>query len=406
MKTISRRYFLKSTGVALASYAAMPSFLLRTAMAQKDAGRSKNHPIVIAIFQRGAADGISMVVPFGDKHYYELRPQIAIPAPARNNDATAIDLDGFFGLHPALGSIKPIFDDNHLAIVHAVGSPDNTRSHFDAQDYMESGVPGSKAFPDGWLNRYLERNPEPQASPFRAVAISPTLPRCLTGTAQAVAMRRIADFGIRGGAETGDIEELFADMYKDTFDAVKLLHNATSRQYTPADGAQYPNSGFGQALQQIAQLIKSDVGLEVAFTDVTGWDTHANQGNAQGRLANRLKDFSDGLAALYRDLNDRIENIVIMTMTEFGRAMHQNGSGGTDHGHASCLFIAGGPVKGGRVYGKWPGLAQEQLHEGRDLALTTDFRSVFSEVLTTHMAVNDLSPIFPNFTRQATHIVL
>jgi uncharacterized protein (DUF1501 family) len=405
MKPISRRYFLKSTGTALASYAAMPSFLLRTAMAQKNAGRGKDNPIIIAIFQRGAADGISMVVPFGDKRYYELRPQIAIPAPAHNSDEAAIDLDGFFGLHPALASLKPIFNDNHLAIIHAVGSPDNTRSHFDAQDYMESGIPGNKSAADGWLNRYLEQNPEPKASPFRAVAIGATLPRSLTGTAQAIAMQRVSDFGIRGGAATAEIEELFADVYKDTFDAVKLLHSATSPQYTPTAGVEYPNSPFGRALQQIAQLIKSNIGLEVAFTDVGGWDTHANQGNSRGQLANRLKDFGDGLAAVYHDLNDRMENIVIMTMTEFGRAVRQNGSGGTDHGHASCLFLAGGPVRGGKVYGRWPGLAQEQLHEGRDLALTTDFRNVFSEVLFKHLGAKDTSPVFPNFTPQSVRVL-
>jgi uncharacterized protein (DUF1501 family) len=402
---ISRRYFLKSTGMALASYAAMPSFLLRTASAQKNAGRGKDRPIVIAIFQRGAADGISMVVPFGDKHYYELRPQIGIPAPGRDVADGAIDLDGFFGLHPSLASLKPIFDDNHLAIIHAVGSPDNTRSHFDAQDYMESGMPGNKAVTDGWLNRYLENNQEPEGSPFRAVAISPTLPRSLAGTAPAVAMQRVADFGIRGGAAAREIEELFADTYKETFDAVRLLRSATSEQYTPAPAARYPSSPFGQALQQIAQLIKSDIGLEVAFTDIGGWDTHANQGNSRGQLANRLKDFGDGIAALYQDLNDRMQNIVIITMTEFGRAMRQNGSGGTDHGHASCLFIAGGPVKGRKVYGQWPGLAPEHLYEGRDLALTTDFRNVFSEVLIRHMDIKNISPVFPGFKSEPTRIL-
>jgi uncharacterized protein (DUF1501 family) len=395
---ISRRYFLKSAGVALTSFAAMPSFLLRTALAQKHSGRGKDHPIIIAIFQRGAADGISMVVPFGDKHYYELRPQIAIPEPARNSDERTIDLDGFFGLHPALTSLKPIYDEHRLAIVHAVGSPDNTRSHFDAQDYMESGTPGNKGTTDGWLNRYLQGNPETDASSFRAVAISANLPRSLMGAAPAGAMQSVANFGIRGGGAAPAIEELFANTYKETFDAVKMLRGATSQEYVPADGVQYPNSPFGQALRQIAQLVKSEIGLEVAFTDIGGWDTHANQGNARGQLANRLKDFGDGIAALYRDLGDRMRNIVILTMTEFGRAMRQNGSGGTDHGHASCLFVAGGGVRGGKVYGRWPGLAPEQLYEGRDLALTTDFRNVFAEILIKHTAAKEISKVFPNFT--------
>jgi len=400
--TVTRRYFLKSGGVALASFAAAPSFLVRTALAQTDAGAAGDRPILIAIFQRGAADGISMVVPFGDKYYTSVRPQIAIPEPARIGNESALDLDGFFALHPALDSLKPIFDDGHLAVVHAVGSPDNTRSHFDAQDYMESGTPGNKSVSDGWLNRYLQTTPAKNTTPFRAVAFEATMPRTLVGPAPSVAMQRVADFGIRGGAATPQIEEMFADLYKDTFDAVKMLRTTNPQQYTPASGVQYPSSPFGQTLQQIAHLVKSKVGLQVAFADIGGWDTHANQGAVRGQLANRLKDFGDGLAALYRDLGDRMSNVVIITMTEFGRAIRQNGSGGTDHGHASSLFVAGGPVKGGKVYGKWPGLAPEQLHDGRDLALTTDFRSVFSDVLTSHMGAKDILRVFPGFKQTAS----
>jgi uncharacterized protein (DUF1501 family) len=396
--TVSRRYFLKSGGIALASFATAPSFLVRTALAQSNAGPATDRPIVIAIFQRGAADGISMVVPFGDKSYSGLRPQIAIAAPSRSGEESALDLDGFFGLHPSLVSLKPLYVDGHLAMVHAVGSPDNTRSHFDAQDYMESGAPGNKSISDGWLNRYVQAEPLNDASPFRAVALSATLPRSLAGPAPAVAMQRVADFGIRGGRATPEVEELFADLYKETFDAVKMLRAATSHQYVPASGVQYPNSPFGQALLQIAQLVKSNVGLEVAFAELGGWDTHANQGASRGQLAARLKDFGDGLAALYRDLGDHMRRTVILTMTEFGRAIRQNGSGGTDHGHASCLFAAGGPVKGGKVYGRWPGLAPEQLYEGRDLALTTDFRNVFAEILLKHAGLRDVSRVFPNFT--------
>ena len=396
--TISRRYFLKSGGVALASLGSVPSFLLRTAMAQTNTADSKDRPIIIAIFQRGAADGVSVVVPFGDPHYAPARPQIAIPEPARGGVERAIDLDGFFGLHPSLDSLKPIYDEGRLAIVHAAGSPDSTRSHFDAQDYMEAGAPGNKAVSDGWLNRYLQASLASDAAPpFRAVAISANLPRSLAGRAPALAMQRVADFGIRGGRATPDIEEIFADMYKDTFEAVKTLRNATSQRYAPAAGVQYPNSPFGQALLQIAQLVKSNIGLEVAFADIGGWDTHANQGSSRGQLANQLKNFGDGLAALYRDLGDRMRNVVIITMTEFGRAIRQNGSGGTDHGHASCLFVAGGPINGGKVYGQWPGLAPEQLYEGRDLTLTTDFRNVFAEILQKHMGTRNVAKVFPNF---------
>ena len=373
--SFTRRDFLKSSSIALAGFAASPSFLL-------NAAHQKDSPIIVAIFQRGAADGISMVVPFGDKHYQSARPQIAVP--------DSIDLDGFFGLHPALDSLKPLYEEGHLAAVHAVGSPSSTRSHFDAQDYMESGAPGSKSVSDGWLNRYMQVKVESGKTPFRAVAIDATVPRSLMGAAPALAMQRVAEFGIRGGRVSADLEEVFAELYENTFDAVKMLRSANPQQYVPAAGVQYPNSPYGQALLQIAQLIKSGIGLEVAFADIGGWDTHANQGSSRGQLANRLKDFGDGIAALYRDLGDRMRNVVILTMTEFGRAIRQNGSGGTDHGHASSLFVAGGDVKGGKGDGRWPGLAPEQLFENRDLAVTTAFRDGFSEILLKHLGAQNI----------------
>jgi uncharacterized protein (DUF1501 family) len=388
---LTRRHFLKSSGIALAG-AAAPSFLIRPAFAQKD------HPIIIALFQRGAADGLSMVVPFGDKNYYAARPQIAIPEPVRGAEERGIDLDGFFALHPSLQSLKAIYDEGHLGIVHAVGSPASTRSHFDAQDYMESGIPGRKGVPDGWLNRYMQASVKNNATPFRSVAMSATLPRSMMGSAPAVALQRVQDFGIRGGRATADVEALFAELYKDTFDAVEMLRRARPEQYTPAAGVEYPNSSYGRALLQIAQLIKSNIGLEVAFADIGGWDTHAAQGSARGQLSNRLREFGDSIAALYRDLGDRMRNVVILSMTEFGRSVRQNGSGGTDHGRGSCLFVAGGAVKGGKVYGTWPGLTREQLFEDRDVAVTTDFRDVFAEILVKHMGARDVSKVFPNFT--------
>jgi len=406
---VTRRFFLKSSGLAMVSLASAPSFLRRTALGQTRGGRSTDSPIIIAIFQRGAVDGISMVVPFGDKSYYSYRPQIAIPEPGRNNQDVTIDLDGFFGLHPALAPFKPLYDSKNLAIVHAVGSPDSTRSHFDAQDYMESGTPGNKGTGDGWLNRFMQVKPEQKSSAFRAVAMSPNLPRTLLGSAPAIAMTNINDFGVHAGQDKGiaqGFEQLYSEGHsdllrgtgKETFEAVKMLRKANPLQYRAENGANYPKSPFGQSLLQIAQLIKANIGLEAAFADIGGWDTHANQGSSRGQLANRLQDFSQGIAALYQDLGDRMQNVVILTMTEFGRTMRQNGSGGTDHGHASALFVAGGPVKGGKVYGKWPGLAQEQLYEGRDLALTTDFRLAFSEVAVRHMGAASASKIFPGFT--------
>jgi uncharacterized protein (DUF1501 family) len=392
---LNRRLFLKSGSMALAGFALRPSLAFSAA--------AKDQPIVVVVFQRGAADGVSMVVPFGDSSYYSLRPQIAIGSPARNAEG-ALDLDGFFGFHPALHSLKPIYDEGHLAIIHAVGSSGNTRSHFDAQDYMESGTPGNKSVMDGWMNRYLQSKPAGEASPFRAVAFSANMPRSLMGPAPAVAMTRISDFGLRAGSSSSDVTRAFEEMYghaetgKETFEALEILKKARPQQLSPSNGAVYPGSSYGQALMQIGQLIKSDVGIEMAFADIGGWDTHANQGNERGQLSNRLREFGEGLAAFYRDLGDRMRNIVVITMTEFGRSIRQNGSGGTDHGHASVSFVFGGPVKGGKVYGRWPGLSSEQLFEGRDLALTTDYRQVVAEVLRKHSGARDLSRVFPGFT--------
>jgi uncharacterized protein (DUF1501 family) len=409
---MDRRFFLKSSGLALASLSAVtnaPSFLTRT-LAQTQARKK----VLITIFQRGAMDGLNAVIPYGEQNYYNLRPSLAVPRPGVNapaGQAAAIDLDGFFALHPALAPFKPIYDAGQLAIVHAVGSPDNTRSHFDAQDYMEAGTPGVKSTTDGWLNRYLQAKPDAQASPFRAVAMGPNLPRTMQGRAAALAINNLNDFGIRagGGAMSQAVQGGFEAMYsqtvnealrgtgRETFEAVKLLKRVNPAQHQPAAGVVYPRGAFGDRLRQIAQLVKSDIGLEVAFTDIGGWDTHANQGAGQGQLAGRLTEFAQGIAALYADLKDRAGDVVILTMTEFGRTAKENGNRGTDHGHASAMFVLGGEVKGGKVYGKWPGLKTEQLYEGRDLALTTDFREVFAEAAKAHLRAGNLNTIFPGY---------
>ncbi len=407
---MNRRFFLKSSGIALASVGAAtmsPSFLTRTLAQTGKNGRKK---ILIAIFQRGAMDGLNAVVPYGDPTYYSLRPSIAVPRP-NSGQGAVIDLDGFFGLHPALSPFKPIYDSGQLAIIHAVGSPDNTRSHFDAQDYMESGTPGVKSTTDGWLNRYLQTSQKADASPFRAVSMGANLPRAMQGKASAIAMNSIRDFGIRaGGGEMGQaVQGGFEAMYqqtvndalrgtgKETFDAVKILKRVNPGQYQPLPGVNYPRGQFGERLKQIAQLIKSDIGLEVAFTDIGGWDTHANQGAGQGQLANRLTEFANGISALHADLKDFADEVVILTMTEFGRTAKENGNRGTDHGHASVMFALGGKIKGGNIYGKWPGLRSSDLYEGRDLALTSDFREVFAEVAKNHLGATNLNAIFPGF---------
>jgi uncharacterized protein (DUF1501 family) len=418
---MNRRFFLKSSGVALASIGAAtmsPSFLERALAQTNGKGRRK---ILIAIFQRGAMDGLSAVIPYAEREYYNLRSAIAIPRPGAGgqqpNQAPAIDLDGFFALHPALAPFKPIYDSGQLAIIHASGSPDNTRSHFDAQDYMESATPGVKSTTDGWLNRYLQLNGAAEASPFRGVAMGPNLPRVMQGKASAIAMNNINDFALRaGGGESGQaVQGGFEAMYaqtvndalrgagKETFEAVKMLKRVNPTQYKPSPDVIYPRGAFGARLSQIAQLIKSDIGLEVAFTDIGGWDTHANQGSSQGQLALRLTELAQGLSALYADLKERADDVVIMTMTEFGRTVRENGNRGTDHGHASVIFALGGSVKGGKVYGKWPGLNSHQLYEGRDLALTTDFRDVFAEFAKNHLGATDLNAIFPGYQVNASN---
>ena len=401
---ISRRIFLKDGGLALVSLGFAPAFLARTVEGIA-AGRQK---VLIAIFQRGAVDGLNMIVPFGDADYYSARPTIAIARPGSGDD-TAIDLDGFFGLHPRMRSLKPLWEAGSMAIVHASGSHDETRSHFDAQDYMESGTPGVKSTSDGWMNRYLHAKEHQKATPFRAVALAQQLPRVLQGTAPALAIGQIAQFGIRAGRVTESVQSSFEAEYaaaansvlhttgREAFDAVRMLRKADPAQYAAANGAEYPRSPFGDALRQIAQLIKADVGLEVAFAESGNWDHHANEGAAVGVLANRLDDLSRGIAALVRDLGDRMQDVVVMTMSEFGRAVTENGSRGTDHGHGNAMMILGGAVRGGKVYGRWPGLAREQRHDGRDLAITTDFRAVFNEVVRGHLGLSETSRVFPGF---------
>jgi uncharacterized protein (DUF1501 family) len=406
---LTRRALLKSGACALAAVAAPPRFLVRAAQ-----GAERRGKVLVAIFQRGAVDGLSMVAPHGDPAYARSRSSIALAPPRRGDTATALDLDGYFALHPSLAPLKPLWESKTLAVVHACGSPDTTRSHFDAQDYMESGTPGVKSTSDGWLNRVLKAERRPDASPsspFRAVALASQLPRTLQGTAPALAMTDVNRFGLHGGAGTqasfeaeyaAAADRVLQRTGQDAFDAMRQLDAAAPGGYQPQNGAAYPRSAYGQALRQIAQLAKADVGLEVAFAESTQWDHHVNEGAANGQLGNRLDDFAQGIAALATDLGSRMQDVVILTMSEFGRAVAENGNRGTDHGHANAMFIVGGAVKGGKVYGRWPGLAPAQRHEGRDLAVTTDFRDVFSEVAVRHLGVQDASAVFPGYAISAT----
>jgi uncharacterized protein (DUF1501 family) len=397
----SRRRFVRSAGLGILALGLPPSFLVRAAAAQQ----AKARKVLVVVFQRGAMDGLNAVIPFKDRAYYAARPSIAIAEPASGSER-AIDIDGFYGLHPALASLQPIYSKGHLAVVHAAGSPDNTRSHFDAQDYMEIGTPGVKSTPDGWLNRYLI----PQragSSNFRAVALTAQLPRMLAGAAPALTLASVDEFRPRNDAMADALEHLYASSSdsllraggETLFAALRELRRVESK--IPAREDNYPAGRFAASLAQISRLIKASVGLEIAFTEITGWDTHANQGGATGQMANRLKEFGDGLAAFYRDLGDGMADVVVLTMSEFGRTARENGNRGTDHGHANVMFAMGGDVRGGKVYGRWPGLAPELLYEGRDLALTTDYRSVCGEVMARHLGHKDLNKIFPNYRAPA-----
>jgi uncharacterized protein (DUF1501 family) len=407
---LTRRAFMKNGALAVVGSAAIPSFLTRSVLAQATTAQAQGKKLVV-IFQRGAADGLNIVVPYREKTYYDLRPSIAIP---QNH---VIDLNGFFGLHPAMQPIKPLWDSGHLAIVHACGSPDPSRSHFDAQDFMESGTPGLKSTPDGWLNRALAAEDAAchsgscsahRAASFRAVALGSQLPRTLQGRIPAVAIDNVKNFNVGGQSpDAAPLAASFESMYSDsvnavlhgtaseTFEAVKMLKAADPGQYVPAAGANYPNGPFGHSMKQIAQLLKANLGVEAAFADIGGWDTHQNQGSVNGQLANRLKEFSESLAAFWTDMGDDAQNITLVTMSEFGRTVHQNGTGGTDHGHANVMFVLGGPVAGQKVYGKWPGMDKHQLYEERDLAITTDFRQVLGEAAYRTLGSKNLELVFP-----------
>src|SRR6204780_3418320 len=308
--TISRRYFLKNGGIAMLGMASLPSFLQRAIASTPSPGKKK----MVVLFQRGAMDGLNVVVPFAEPNYYHLRPTIAIPEPRRGGADAAIDLDGFFGLHPSLAPLQPLFQNGQLAIVQAVGSPDPSRSHFDAQDYMESGTPGVKATEDGWLNRALQATPEAQSSPFRAVAFGPYLPRTLQGSAPAVSIPDLKQFKMYGSQQTveGGFEAMYAQTVdqalngvgKQTFAVIDQLKKINPDSYQPENGAEYPKSRFGQSLEEIAELFKANLGLEVAFLDSGGWDHHVNEGGVQGQLSNLLPGLGQGIGGFPQDMGD------------------------------------------------------------------------------------------------------
>jgi uncharacterized protein (DUF1501 family) len=402
----TRRVFIRSGTAALVALGAAPEFLVRAAAAERARRR-----LLVVIFQRGAADGLNMVVPYGEADYYRLRPSIAVARPGAPEGA--LDLDGFFGLHPRLAPLLPLWTNRSLAIVQACGSHDVTRSHFDAQDYMETGTPGVKSTRDGWLNRYLQTSGE--ESPLRGLALTRQMPRVLQGRASALAFPDSRAFALAGDAQARSAFERGYDAAsdaklqsgaRDAFAAIRTIQSAISAGYTPAGGALYPSSPLGRALQDVARLVKADIGIEIVFAESTGWDHHVNEGGAAGQLAQRLDDLGRSIAALTADLGDRMADTVIATMSEFGRTAAENGTRGTDHGHGNVMMLAGGGVRGGLVHGRWPGLRDEARFESRDLAVTTDFRDVLTEVVHHHLGIDSASvaSIFPGHT--ATRIGL
>lgn len=379
--------------------------------------RGPRGDVLVLVFLRGGMDGLSAVVPFAEGGpYYNKRPTIAIREP-NGSDAAAIDLDGRFGLHPALRPLKEIYDARYLAVVHATGSPDPTRSHFEAMDVMDRGTPGRRSTDSGWLNRYLKATAGPDDTALRAVGLGAQLPGVLQGPSPALALTFVEGFQIAASeADYVAVHQTLRQLYRvsspnsaldhqarEVFGTIELVARVAGSEYQPAPGVVYPETEYGQSLKQVAQLIKESLGLEVACVEIGGWDTHENQGDNEGRLAGVLSEFAQGLAAFYRDLSDRIDQVTVVTLSEFGRRVEENASGGTDHGHGNCLFILGGGVNSG-VYTRWPGLRPDQLNDG-DLAITIDYRDVLAEVLAARLLSPALDQIFPSYTPRPVGLV-
>lgn len=431
---LRRRHLLSSTAAAWATgaYALWPGLSTALATAPTPAQTGPAHKLVVVML-RGAVDGLSVVVPHGDAGYRQSRGSIALPAPG-SADGSVLPLDPLFGLHPALARLMPLWQRGHLGFVHASGSPDPTRSHFDAQDYMETGTPGRKSTPDGWMNRLLAQLPGP-AAPTRAVNMGPTPPRILAGSAT-VAQLGLGPRALEAKAiDNPELQAALGRLYGHEGDLARTLQEAresrsemgrsmataearsrqaqreaqmspgssgdNGRSSDPSADAGAPTArGFAADALRLGQLIQADPHTQLAFTSVGGWDTHVNQGGARGALANRLGSLGEGLESLVQGLGDAFEHTVIVVMSEFGRTVRQNGTGGTDHGRGNVMWLLGGPVAGGRVRGEWPGLDRSALADGRDLAVTSDFRGVLSPILQQHLGLSDhaMGQVFPGFS--------
>ena len=399
-----RRDFLK-----LSAAAGGLSFVSFGRSAWAIQNRAAGQERMVVVFLRGAVDGLNVVVPYSEQEYYDLRPTIAIPRPGQNGGA--LDLDNRFGLHPALASLMPLWKERSLAFVHASGSPNESRSHFEAQAYMESGTPGVQATQDGWMNRVLAALPGTHA-PTEAVNFGKTTPKILEGT---MPVASISGHGDKGGgkematspgldAATASIfDRLYAGSdaisvaYREGRAAQTQLASDLSRDMMEAANGAPSARGFPQDAAKLCELMRQDPTIQLAFFGLSGWDTHVRQGSSDGQLANHLKPLGEGLAQLRSGLGDTYGRTVVLVISEFGRTARENGNGGTDHGHGNAMWVMGGPVNGGKVFGEWPGLDEENLHEQRDLAITTDFRSAISGVLSRHLKLDSsqLASVFP-----------
>lgn len=403
---MNRRDFLQTA--ALGTGGLLIPNLHAWAAGNPDASATQRKLIVIML--RGAVDGLNVVAPYGDANYARLRPTIAVARPGQENGL--IDLDGYFGLHPALRPLQDLWQQKHLAFVHASGSPDETRSHFDAQDYLESGTPGRKNTQDGWMNRLVAAMAGP-VGPTRAISIGPVMPRILTGrinttniaSGTAVGKPTLLDRPQIGSAfaQLYQGQDKLSTMYQQAQSAHKEMMSSMDDETRVANGGAPLPNGFPGDAARLATLMKNDARIQFAFVPLGGWDTHANQGAGTGQLANRLAPLGQGLAALAQGLGTLFDDTTIVVMSEFGRTARQNGNNGTDHGHGNVMWVLGGPVAGGNVFADWQGVGDAQLHEGRDVPVTTDFRSVLAQIAERHLRLSDkqLHSVFPSMPEHA-----
>lgn len=405
---LSRRQFIVA-GAGMSAVALFPDWLPRISLAKNYAS---DRDVIVSVFMRGGADGLSLCVPFADPNYYTSRSSIAIPRPDSSSSARGINLDNFFMFPRAMEGLVPAFQATDLLIVHATGSLNNSRSHFDAQRYMEVGKPADPSLITGWLGRHLASIPplKPEA-PLRALGIANGLQKTLVGGPNTLPIANPANYSVGGSSNTQnarlafmntDYAEAAEPLRSAALDAtatVTLLKSVNFSGYTPANGAVYPNTSFGRALRSVAALIKQDVGIEAAQVDIGGWDTHSSQDPIAGSMFRTMQDFANSLGAFHADVIATGYNVTVVAFSEFGRNVRENGSGGTDHGRGSALFAMGKGIKGGRVLTKsWPGLARENLEAGQDLRVTVDLRDVLSEIVQRRLANPNLDFIFPSWT--------